>query len=607
MECLDGDGVVESKRFVNACQQHPALAESLRELRVHYELGCQLVSTEPADRPGTDELLRYLRQSARDLRRFRQEREVGRGGMGIVLSVWDPELRRRVALKLVRELPPSSGQPLRERARLRLLEEAQVLGQLQHPGIVPVLELGHDEDADVFFTMPLVEGASFDEVIAEVHRGSSEWTLARAVGTLVRVSEAMAYAHSRDVVHRDLKPHNIMIGSYGETYVMDWGLAKLGGPANGVAIGVHAAAQRDGDSGLESGSSSGSDAVSSARRDLARDQPDSPLLSQLGEVVGTPYYMSPEQASGLNSRVDARSDIYGVGAILYHLLTGQPPYRQDQEQGQKGFRAQIQRVLVGPPESVVHLAPEAPEELVSICERAMQRDPAARYRSMRGLGDDLRAHLEGRVVRAHAVGPWVELWKWARRHRSTVALLAVLVMLALLSSIVFAVLHRQSERQRRDLRVAQADSLRRMSAGHGIGAARRPMPSFADSFDDGRLDRRWIVIDNPDCVWERDGELSIVPPADPAALRTQVALDPYVATIPGDFEVSLSYYLEGFDVPDVTKGERILFLQAMDTRGRSVCEITRHAERDSHACDAAEHTYRIAAHHRERRVRAGQL
>jgi len=331
-------------------------------------------------------------------KRFEVIREVGRGGMSVVFEVRDPDLDRTLALKV---LAPGAG-PLHDRLALalRFLREARIVSRLEHPGVVPVHEVGVDPSGHVFFTMPLVRGKTLHEVLEERRRGEGGWTLERLTGILARVCQTLSYAHSRGVVHRDLKPSNVMVGSFGETFVMDWGLAsepRQAGPA-ADAPACLAALGLDADG----------------------------LATQPGAVVGTPAYMPPEQAQG--RAADERSDVYAAGAILYTILAGRIPYVEPGSRPDS--RAIVAAVLAGPPAPLDRVARAAPAELVAVCERAMAREPEARYASMRDLGADLEAFLQGRVVRAHRTGALAELQKWVRRNRAaalagTAAVLAV--------------------------------------------------------------------------------------------------------------------------------------------------------------------------------------
>src|SRR5688572_3374867 len=225
----------------------------------------------------------------------------------------------------------------------------------------------------------------------------------------------MAFAHSRGVVHRDLKPANVMVGSFGETYVMDWGLARVAGHAEPTRVRLTAHPAPSG-AGAEEG------------------EARSPHLTLAGSIVGTPAYMAPEQARGEIEAVDERSDIYAAGAMLYHLLAGHRPYAPP---GVKRDALELLRaVSQGPPAPIVDR--DAPPELVAVCEKAMARAPAARYASMRALAEDLQAYLEGRVVRAHRTGARAELVKWVGRNRLAAGALAAACALAVAGSIVIA-------------------------------------------------------------------------------------------------------------------------------------------------------------------------
>src|SRR5262245_8909309 len=373
----------------------------------------------------TWQILNRLNEHGAKQSRYQSRGEVARGGMGMILRVWDEDLRRELAMKVVlgeegqaktAEIPP--------KILGRFLEEAQVTGQLDHPGIVPVHELGLDERGAVFFTMRLVKGRDLKEIFDLVHRGDAEWTLTRTLWVLLKVCDAMAYAHSKGVIHRDLKPANVMLGRFGEVYVMDWGLARvLGQPDR------HDLRLRREDTSLT--------VVKSERRADASHSADSVLFTMDGDVVGTPAYMAPEQARGEIERLGPRSDVYSVGAMLYHLLTGEMPFVTP---GAKVSQHMVLRwALEGPPKPLTQLAKDVPQELVAICERAMARDPEQRYADTGELGADLRAYLEGRVVKAYRTGAWIEFVKWVRRNRklATAWSAAVLATIAGLGATVF--------------------------------------------------------------------------------------------------------------------------------------------------------------------------
>lgn len=343
--------------------------------------------------------------------RYRLEGEIARGGMGAILEVWDEDLRRRLAMKVA--LAKGEGarvsnaaEDLDPRLLSRFLEEAQVTGQLEHPGIVPVHELGIDDNGVVFFTMQLVQGRDLDKVFRLVPDGAEGWSVTRALGVLMKVCEAMAFAHSKGVVHRDLKPANVMVGNFGEVYVMDWGLVRIQGRADRHDLRVTS------NEGVET----------DQRTDAGGGESDA-LYTMDGDVLGTPAYMSPEQARGEIEHLDARSDVYSLGAMLYHLLSGVAPYDR---KGAPSLRAHetLSALYAGPPPSLAGLASDAPAELVAIAEKAMEREAADRYPDMHGLAEDLRAYLENRVVQAYQTGAVAEARKWVRRNRPLAASLA---------------------------------------------------------------------------------------------------------------------------------------------------------------------------------------
>lgn len=400
----------EPADFEGLCAEHPESAAELRELKSLEERFASVISGGALSGSGsalTHALSDLVGDGEADLEQPETERydvigEVGRGGMGVVLEVYDHALRRRSAMKVVR----AGGGQLQMRRLARFFEEAQLTGQLEHPGIVPVHELGTDDEGRTYFTMRLVEGVTLSHVFEEVRKGSVEWNLPRALGVLQRVCETLAYAHSRGVIHRDLKPANVMVGRFGETYVMDWGLATPEGQVAAV----------DGDSDLSSGGAEFDQSLS--RSGLG--------LTLAGDIVGTPAYMAPEQAGVGEDVVGPRSDVYALGAMLYELLSGSAPYV---EQGHA--MGMLEALRKGPPKELAKRVDDIAPELVAIAAQAMQRDPIQRYGDMVALSEDLRAYLEGRVVRAYESGRFAELRKWIGRNRAlSGALLAALILAA---------------------------------------------------------------------------------------------------------------------------------------------------------------------------------
>jgi formylglycine-generating enzyme required for sulfatase activity/serine/threonine protein kinase len=440
----------EETDFERLCDEHPAHAARLRALHGHWSeldgirrrhgLGGSL-----ADRlkthygagvdplitlTGEEEELEVLTPEALSrlsTARYRFKGEVARGGMGAVLRVWDENLRRHLAMKVILSKLEPSGGGAPEAGELRLLarflEEARVTGQLDHPGIVPVHDLGLDAEGRVYFTMKLVKGKTLGDVFEERARGEGGWTQMRVLGLMLKVCEAMSYAHAKGVIHRDLKPANIMVGKFGEVYVMDWGLAKILGREDEKDLRI-----RNDDSDAPDGGRSVPAGGRGERGVRGSSLPDSALYTMDGDVLGTPAYMPPEQAAGRLVEMGTHSDVYAVGAMLYHLLTGNMPYVPP---GTKINNFEIlQSARRGPPQPLHQLAPHVPAELVAICEKAMAWDVWMRYPDLSALAADLSAYIEGRVVQAYETGAWAEARKWIQRNRYLAASLAAAAVLA---------------------------------------------------------------------------------------------------------------------------------------------------------------------------------
>jgi formylglycine-generating enzyme required for sulfatase activity len=352
-----------------------------------------------------DLLLRLGAAPRLDPQRFTIEAELGRGGMGVVWRTFDHVLHRRLAMKVLRERdhPGDEAAPqLAHQLLGRFLEEAQVTSQLDHPGVVPVHDLGFDAAGKVWFTMRMVKGRTASEVFADAQQGRDHWTTTRALEVMLKVCDTMAYAHQKGVVHRDLKPSNVMVGRFGEVYVMDWGLAKVLGQQDRHDLRIRP------ESALPPSS------LATVRRTDAAADVASSVVSMDGQQLGTPSYMPPEQAR--SEALDRRADVYAIGAMTYELLTGRAPYTTPGHR-KPPYRI-LDDVLDGPPKRIEELAPATPAELVSIVEKAMARDPAARYPGVVELAADLRAYVDGRVVQAHRTGALVEMRLWMRRNRA---------------------------------------------------------------------------------------------------------------------------------------------------------------------------------------------
>ncbi len=329
---------------------------------------------------------------------------IGEGGIGIVDEVHDPTLGRTLARKRLQEDRVGRVDGFLGSDQLRWLwrfvDEARITAQLDHPGVVPVHELAVGPDGRLYFTMKKVRGESLQTVYRRVRAGEGGWSVTRAVGVLQRVCETVAFAHEHGVLHRDLKPANVMVGRFGEAYVMDWGLAS--------------------NRGLDPGGSK-------SRVDTLVSDSGSGTRTREGAVVGTLFYLAPEQARGAHAEVGPHSDAYAIGAMLYELLTGRPPHYCSPEA--RDFQAVLGRIERESPAPVP--AECGAPELIAICERALRRDPAERFGSVKELADELRAYLENRVVKSYRTGAVTELRKWVARNRATAAALAALVVVLL--------------------------------------------------------------------------------------------------------------------------------------------------------------------------------
>lgn len=397
-----------------------------------------------------DQAIDRIRTQSEDGQRYRQIEEIGRGGMGAVLRVRDEHLQRDVAMKVMlesyshRERSRESGEPGDNAPFVaRFMDEALISGQLEHPGIVPVHELGIDDGGRVWFTMRLVRGITLGEVIEQRSNADSDWPLPRVVNLVLKACEAVAYAHSKGVVHRDLKPANIMVGRFGEVYVMDWGLAKAAGRQDHRDLRPRVEPPR-------------TTSLRTIRKADVVNTPDSPLVTMDGAVVGTPAYMAPEQAKGLLEEVGVRSDVYAMGAILYEILAGQMPYVE------RGARMSphtvLAMVIAGPPRELDRIAPDVPAELAAICRKAMARDASKRYSDMLDLAEDLRAYLEQRVVRAYQTGAVAEFSSWVRRNRGTALAAAAAVLLAIVGSVGISIVQSRA-RSESESRLAEIRQL----------------------------------------------------------------------------------------------------------------------------------------------------
>ena len=329
--------------------------------------------------------------------RYRETRLIGRGGMGKVVEAEDLQFGRKVALKSMLASPggASSGDRVQ-----RFGLEAIVTANLDHPGIPAVYERGRDSQGNPFYAMRLVRGRDLEQAIAQTETLDDRLRLLPA---LIDVAQTLAFAHAHGVIHRDIKPENVIVGAFGDTVVVDWGVAKLR-PLERERAKLGLAAHEDPTLARAIADTSGSTAT--------RD----------GAVIGTPSYMAPEQAGGRVDEIDERSDVFSIGALLYQLFTGRPPYRGNTS------LATLTLALEAEYEPLTKLAPEVPPALVAIVTRAMAKDPAQRYPSAGALAEALSAVVtEG--VRERST-------RAVRLFANATSLVLTLVMLVLVALIL---------------------------------------------------------------------------------------------------------------------------------------------------------------------------
>ena len=346
---------------------------------------------------------------------YRPRRHHAQGGLGEVLAAHQEELDRTVALKRIRP------DRLHETARRRFLREAAITARLQHPGIVPIYGLGQDKDGP-FYTMPFIEGRTLQEAIDAFHgdeasgrdAGRRALKFRGLLQQFIAVCNTMAYAHDQGVIHRDLKPSNIMLGPYGETLVMDWGLAKRLGT---------------------------DDAGGEAEGDTPSPSPSPDALTATGAVLGTPYYMSPEQARG--EPTSPASDVFSLGLILYAILTGKSPYADAVLQG-GDLQNAVREAAVVPPR---RRNPGLPGALEAICLKALAARPEDRYSSARALADDLSNWLADEPVGAYRE-PFAErARRWVKRNRTAVTGAAATLLAGVVGLVAVAGLQAQHNRR----------------------------------------------------------------------------------------------------------------------------------------------------------------
>ena len=332
--------------------------------------------------------------------RFHTVKLHAKGGLGEVYRARDHQLNREVALK---EIQPKYADD--QGSRSRFLLEAEVTGGLEHPGIVPVYALGRHEDGRPYYVMRFIRGQTLHHAVDQFYEGESAsdysgLAFRKLLGRFMDVCQAMEYAHSRGVLHRDLKPGNIMLGKYGETLVVDWGLARTQDSEDSVEAPLRPTMESAG--------------------------------TMAGRALGTPAFMPPEQAAGDLESLGPASDVYALGATLYYMLTGRTPFSGDD------VSALLEQVKAGDFPSPRQVRPSAPMALEKICLKAMALNGAERYASPQVLSEDIERYLADEPTSAHKESWVTRSRRWVRKHQVLTVSTAAVLMVSVIGLSVFA-------------------------------------------------------------------------------------------------------------------------------------------------------------------------
>jgi serine/threonine protein kinase len=346
---------------------------------------------------------------------FTVVRPHAQGGLGQIALARDDRIMREVALKQI--LTVHADNPT---LRKRFLYEARITGQLEHPSIVPVYCLGDDENGRPYYVMRFVRGRTLDDIITEYTASPNGIVFRELLRRFIAVCQAVAYAHARGVIHRDLKPSNIMLGDYGETLVLDWGLAKdiknRSDPA--VRTPEHLGTKKESNGKTPSM--------------VGLPQPAHELTMQ-GQIIGTPAYMAPEQAAGRTELHGPVTDIYALGGILYKILTGKSP---SAAKGATGMNGAVKTLtfVESPAPSQVH--PGVDPGLEAICRRGMATDPAHRYPRALEMAQEIQRWLDEHPLTSGPVTMGSRFMAWLRRIYPVVAILLLLTLIGLLAALL---------------------------------------------------------------------------------------------------------------------------------------------------------------------------
>ena len=400
--------------FDELVRQHPQLQiwRDMEDVDTDCGLDATVVANDQS--PPTD-------SSQQPTNRFRIVRFHDEGGLGQVFEAVDEELHRKVAVKEIQQrFVDDPGN------RHRFEREAQITGGLEHPGIVPVYGMGRHQDGRPYYAMRFIRGRSLRDVIAEFH--ATDWSshlagertvqLRRLLSKFLDVCQAVHYAHRRGIIHRDIKPANVMIGKYGETLVVDWGLARRVDVVDGTSYDMP-------DEGT-----------------LNLVEEEGSVHTMAGRAVGSPLYMSPEQARGQHELVGPPSDIYSLGAMLFSILTNQPPAKAATRQ------LVIDKVLRGEIRRARDLNKQVAKSLDAICAKALAFAAEDRYATVADLADDLERYLADEPVSAYRESLSESAWRYVRNHRSRVVTVAATMMVGAIATVAWLWVQRANENKR---------------------------------------------------------------------------------------------------------------------------------------------------------------